>query len=867
MSTEEIASSVQQTPTPCATGGFTDATSMAAGPALPAKDADEGEVIDSRLLSSSLVNRPPTSHGIRSATPKHSTREGVDKTQVALQLPSECGSSVVRCSSSRKHDFRSASVRSLPRSCTTSTSRGFRDVGAPYRVSHTKRLRDAVADARDRFSSDERLIMLKHDNDRYRSELRAKCERLKELEVVVRTLRIQKSLNAPINSSETDCAHADAATNAEMTRLIDENMEMKRKLHKARSQLDVLKRDARVAHLQELKMDLAVYQSELARVLSSAASGTEGAGGSKGCGAKARLQDSIVVSREKSDVIEQMKGKLSETSAALRKALDDVTRAESAAEQLREENAELCKEVRLFRKTTVALSCTREELKRTQCELSNTRHRLNELERLMDAVGGYEEFSTVVRERDVLLTLLKEQNDLGAGRKDDLSRTQTCVRKEMEQFLQEVLREERAFAKDREVQLQRICRMWKDKYERLVREGAVTQKGAEQELPTTNEGRRESGETLPERPDTANFPPSSGSEHRQPLEVRYRQVPDTRSTAVAGATASSSVCAPLPSAPSGAKSIESFKSYDVATIENKACSTASDASMQKHLPLVSTGAVLQGVVGREEKVGGDAGVVGGSKNSSMSSNSIESDSKVSVQVPEAVMRADLLPVEKIPSAVRDEHDHVLSCGSTTLPSSGDQTLKTECAVSNVRETSLSLASAEKQAAEGTTTEATVQESVPPVQLTVPPPQPIPVSAMHLAIVSASVYEDTTDSSTGSQASSPVREAPLSLPTTAPAFPDSTALKSDTEDAADGNNTTKPTRAQRAGVTMLSTELCTRIESEVSINVSSSSSPASSVLYKADCVPSHSRYPDDDCNDTSTLNSVGEEDESFTVHHV
>ncbi|KEG13051.1 flagellum transition zone component [Trypanosoma grayi] len=379
------------------------------------------------------------------------------------------------------------------RSRSVSASKAARDVGAPYREPRSKRLRDQVVDARDAFSADERVFILTRDRNECKAELREKNEQMKKLEVTVRALRAHMVRNM---AKERDSVLEDegSSMDPEMKRLVDENMELERRLREANMQIMSWKRDARVAQLQELKAELAVYRAEVTRLSSLDHSARE-KDIRRAC-MGSRLREALEVAQDKDNVIQKLKDELAENALALRRSLDDAMRANSTVEQLQEENDALCKELCVLRKTTLLLTQTREELECTRGDLTEAKGRLREFERVMEAVGGPAEVLVVINERDALLGVLKEQSIRHEAQRREFVRLQREANQDLEMRLQEALQQERALAKDKEAQLQRASILWKERHEHLALETTAEKNRLEKQIKTLKENQEQRQQEL-----------------------------------------------------------------------------------------------------------------------------------------------------------------------------------------------------------------------------------------------------------------------------------------------------------------------------------------------------------------------------------
>ncbi|KAF8291451.1 hypothetical protein TcYC6_0122250 [Trypanosoma cruzi] len=157
---------------------------------------------------------------------------------------------------------------------SVSPSKKAREAGAPYKESHSKRFRDRVMDARECLSNDERVLLLVRERNDCKAELREKCEQIKKLEVALRAVRAQLARDATKPGSSV-AEQGNSINDLRVTRLVSENNDLEKNLREARAQISTWKRDARVSHLQELKLELAVYQSEVARLYSVLQGGRE----------------------------------------------------------------------------------------------------------------------------------------------------------------------------------------------------------------------------------------------------------------------------------------------------------------------------------------------------------------------------------------------------------------------------------------------------------------------------------------------------------------------------------------------------------------------------------------------------------------
>ncbi|CBH15947.1 flagellum transition zone component, putative [Trypanosoma brucei gambiense DAL972] len=435
-----------------------------------AADVNEGEVVDSKALSAAPGERDVSGCGPTLLSLLYSTQKKDEVGHRAVTpMLWECNGAQKRCHSS-KRDFTTcvkARKSPPPGSATGSGTGAIRDFLRPYRESHSKRFRAKVVDCRAALSVDDQIITLKNENAKYKAQLLTKDVQLKELEAALRAFRAPR---VPVPSGVTEPAEVGGCyngTDTEVARLTRENGEVWRRLQQSHAQLAVWKRDARVSKLQELKMELAVYQAEVTRLVAEVPS-SGGAGGAQNHPARSKLQREAETSRAKDLFIAELKERASENATALRKCMDDAMRTKSTLEQVREENELISKELCLFRKTALALTRVQEELRATQCELAEARERLQAFEQMMHTVGGPEEVKAVVKERDALLTLLKQHNAREAAYHREFFTRQREMKESMERCLQEAVQQERALAQDREMQLRRSCLMWKERCERLL---------------------------------------------------------------------------------------------------------------------------------------------------------------------------------------------------------------------------------------------------------------------------------------------------------------------------------------------------------------------------------------------------------------
>ncbi|EKF32706.1 flagellum transition zone component, putative [Trypanosoma cruzi marinkellei] len=374
------------------------------------------------------------------------------------------------------------------RKLSVSPSKKVREVGAPYKESHSKRFRDRVMDARECLSNDDRVLLLARERNDCKAELREKSEQIKKLEVALRAMRAQLAMDA-VKPGSSVAEQENSISDLRVTRLVNENNDLEKNLREARAQISAWKRDARVSHLQELKLELAVYQSEVTRLYSMLQRGRK-RDLRKSC-VESRLCEALDAVKQKDDIIRELRDKLSENAAALSRSLEDAMRFQSTAEQLQEENGALCKELKVLRKVSIELTNNREELERTRADLRETRQELHEYKRLMGRVGSPAEIFTIIKERDALLNMLKEQNAREEAQRREFTRQLEEARENMEKCIQKSLQEERALAKDKEAQLRHTCRIWKEQYERLALDSATGRGLQEKEMQTQKERQEE----------------------------------------------------------------------------------------------------------------------------------------------------------------------------------------------------------------------------------------------------------------------------------------------------------------------------------------------------------------------------------------
>ncbi|ESL10847.1 flagellum transition zone component [Trypanosoma rangeli SC58] len=354
-----------------------------------------------------------------------------------------------------------------------------REVGAPYKESHSKRFRDRVMDAQGGLCNDDRVLLLARDRSECVAELREKNLRIKRLEVTVRALRAQLAQSASkmgVPLAEDDkfpCA-------TPVARLVDENNSLETRLREVTAQISTWKRDARVAHLQELKAELAVYRAEVTH-LSSTAQGGRGKELRNRC-VESRLREAVDALKAKDDVIQELRKKLSENTAALGLSLESAMRSQSTVEQLQGENRALCKELRMLRKASIELTHTREELERARAELKETTESFHQLRRLVGTVGDPDEIFVIIKERDALLNVLREQSAREESQRREFARQQADTKQSAEKCLQKILQEERALAREKEAQLRQSCTKWKERCKRLEVEGATERDRLEAEV-------------------------------------------------------------------------------------------------------------------------------------------------------------------------------------------------------------------------------------------------------------------------------------------------------------------------------------------------------------------------------------------------
>ncbi|PWV14899.1 putative flagellum transition zone component [Trypanosoma cruzi] len=399
---------------------------------------------------------------------------------------------------------------------SVSPSKKAREVGAPYKESHSKRFRDRVMDARECLSNDDRVLLLVRERNDCKAELREKCEQIKKLEVALRAVRAQPARDATKPGSSV-AEQGNSINDLRVTRLVSENNDLEKNLREARAQISTWKRDARVSHLQELKLELAVYQSEVARLYSVLQGGRE-RDLRKSC-VESRLREALDAVKRKGDIIRELREKLSENAAALSRSLEDAMRSQSTAEQLQEENGALCKELQVLRKVSIELTHNREELERTRDDLRETGKELHEYKRLMGRLGSPAEIFTIIKERDAILNMLKEQNAREEAQRREFTRQLGEARQNMEKCIQKALQEERALAKDKEAQLRHTCRMWKEQYERLVLDSATGRELQEKQMQTQKERQEERQQ---EQRLILSKVPLQSNEQSQPKEVQMR---------------------------------------------------------------------------------------------------------------------------------------------------------------------------------------------------------------------------------------------------------------------------------------------------------------------------------------------------------
>ncbi|RNF02397.1 putative flagellum transition zone component [Trypanosoma rangeli] len=388
------------------------------------------------------------------------------------------------------------------------------EVGAPYKESHSKRFRDRVMDAQGGLSNDDRVLLLARDRSECMAELREKNVQIKRLEVTVRALRAQLARSTP--KMGVPLAEDENFTcTTPVARLVDENNSLETRLREVTAQLSTWKRDARVAHLQELKTELAVYQAEVTR-LSSTTQGCRGNELRRSC-VESRLREAVDSLKAKDDVIQELRNKLSENTAALGRSLESAMRSQSTVEQLQGENRALCKELRMLRKASIELTRTREKLECARAELKEATENLHQLRRLVGTVGDPDEIFVIIKERDALLNVLREQNAREESQRLEFARQQADTKDSAEKCLQKILQEERALAREKEAQLRHSCIMWKERYERLAVEGATERDRLEAEV-QAQKGRQD--ERQRELRLLLSRMPSHSSEQNQPRAVQ-----------------------------------------------------------------------------------------------------------------------------------------------------------------------------------------------------------------------------------------------------------------------------------------------------------------------------------------------------------
>ncbi|KAF8291084.1 hypothetical protein TcYC6_0122260 [Trypanosoma cruzi] len=108
----------------------------------------------------------------------------------------------------------------------------------------------------------------------------------------------------------------------------------------------------------------------------------------------------------------------------------------------------------------------------------------------MGRLGSPAEIFTIIKERDAILNMLKEQNVREEAQRREFTRQLGEARQNMEKCIQKALQEERALAKDKEAQLRHTCRMWKEQYERLVLDSATGRELQEKQMQTQKNGKK-----------------------------------------------------------------------------------------------------------------------------------------------------------------------------------------------------------------------------------------------------------------------------------------------------------------------------------------------------------------------------------------
>ncbi|ORC85588.1 flagellum transition zone component, partial [Trypanosoma theileri] len=453
----------------------------------------EGEVIHASARAPPVAAPVILTGGMISpTTTQRCTNKAIDKSQ-SCKVPLNC---YLNSSESLHHHVRLTKQNGEPkqrRVRSVSSSKMGRIVGAPYKESRSKRLRDQVMDARDIRSSYEQVLLLTRDNNECMKKLREKEEELKRLEVMVQNYRLQMVRGTPtVNNNVVKSASSEL--DPQIMRLVNENVNLDKRLREANAQITELKRDARVGYLHELKTELAVYQAEVVRLSSMMRGRCDKDLRKNSLGS--RLRQALDSLQEKEKLVQDLRESLVKNTSALSESLEDAMRAKSTVLQLQEENEALLKELHMLRKTTLMLTQSQSELECTRNALREANGRLREFEQLLGVVDSPADLLAIIRERDALLSLLKEQQERYEREQKEFSRLQGETKQRLRDSLNEALQQERALAKDKEVQLRRSCMMWKKRYEQLALDSATEQDNLREELRVLKKREEERQEEL-----------------------------------------------------------------------------------------------------------------------------------------------------------------------------------------------------------------------------------------------------------------------------------------------------------------------------------------------------------------------------------
>ncbi|KAH9577951.1 hypothetical protein LSM04_000540 [Trypanosoma melophagium] len=439
----------------------------------------EGEVIDASVPAPPMTGPVfLTTRGIISSVAQRCANKSTVKSQ-ACKIPLNF---YLNSSESQRQHIRLAKQTDVPkqgRARSVSSSNMERSTGVPYKESRSKRLRDQVMGARDILSSSEQVLLLTRDNNECIRKLREKEEQLKKLEVMVQNFRVQMVRGAStVNNSIAKSDYSEM--NSQVMRLVNENAILDKRLREANAQITELKRDARVAYLHELKTELAVYQAEVVR-LSSMMRGRNDKVSQKNP-LESRFRETLDSLQEKEKIIQDLRESIVESASALNRSLEDAMRAKSKVLQLQEANEALLKELKMLRKTTLMLKQTHSELECTRSALREANGRLREFEQILGVVDSPADVLAVIKERDALISLLREQHERYEREQQQFASLQGETKQKLRDSLNEVLQQERALAKDKEIQLRRVCMMWKKRYEQLALERAAERGSLREEL-------------------------------------------------------------------------------------------------------------------------------------------------------------------------------------------------------------------------------------------------------------------------------------------------------------------------------------------------------------------------------------------------